>query len=753
MIKMMLALTRIVQEVSMMEEPSAQVRKIVDSISDVIHIDVCSLYRKNQLGEMVLLDSHGLVTSQAVKIPANKGLVGLVANSRHPVNISNAPAHPDYYFVPNIHEEQFPSFCGIPLVRLGEVIGVLVVQSRSPTRLDDADEAFLVTLGSHLALIVAAISPMISVLNRENLRVSGFSGAPGIGIGSVHLCARNCLNDVALTKSRDPLLEVEKWHQLLAQTRAQIKLEQASISLDYTDNVSGIFEAYLMLLSDPALSERILSEIRGGQSLPSALKLSFQYFSGLFRAMEDPYLKARHEDMSHLGNKLYQVWLSENNDLQINDGPVPDEGQVILSGAQISVSDIASIPIEKLAGIVCFNGSVLSHTAVLANALGIPAVMGVGEIKGLKVSERIILDGNTGQIIRSPSELLLEEYQKLVTREQSFTHELDKLRDLPARTQDAVKIRLLTNTGLLADIKPGLKNGAEGVGLYRTEIPFMVRQSFPSEEEQIEVYRDVFAAYQGKPVYVRTLDIGGDKQLPYYPITNEENPALGWRGIRFSLDNIQLLMTQVRAIIRSAEGRENLHILLPMISCTQELNQFLALLDDACKQLYDEGLNIVKPRVGVMVEVPAVTSQLQYWKQKIDFVSIGSNDLSQYLLAVDRNNPRVAKRFDHVHPAVLHEIYRIVNSARDCELPLNLCGEMASDPVAVLLLLGMGVRSLSMSSSKLPRIKWLIRSVSITQAEEFLKQALEQDNVESIRALGAKTLKSLGLGALLNTDT
>ena len=339
-----------------------------------------------------------------------------------------------------------------------------------------------------------------------------------------------------------------------------------------------------------------------------------------------------------------------------------------------------------------------------------------------------------------------------MTREQSFTHELDKLRDLPARTQDAVKIRLLTNTGLLADIKPGLKNGAEGVGLYRTEIPFMVRQSFPSEEEQIEVYRDVFAAYQGKPVYVRTLDIGGDKQLPYYPITNEENPALGWRGIRFSLDNIQLLMTQVRAIIRSAEGRESLHILLPMISCTQELNQFLSLLDDACKQLYDEGLNIVKPRVGVMVEVPAVTSQLQYWKHKIDFVSIGSNDLSQYLLAVDRNNPRVAKRFDHVHPAVLHEIYRIVNTARECGLPLNLCGEMASDPVAVLLLLGMGVRSLSMSSSKLPRIKWLIRSVSIMQAEDFLKQALEQDNVESIRSLGAKTLKALGLAALLNTD-
>jgi len=747
---MMLALTRIVQEVSLMDEPSDQVRKIVDSISEVIHIDVCSLYRKNQLGEMVLLDSHGLVTSTAIKIPANKGLVGLVANSRHPLNISNAPAHPDNYFIPGIQEECYPSFCGIPLVRFGEVIGVLVVQSRNPTRLDDNDEAFLVTLGSHLALIVAAISPMVKQLESNNLRVAGFSGAPGIGIGSVHLCVRNCLN-VTIGKCKDPLLEVEKWRQLVSQTRLQIKAEQDSISLDYSDNVSGIFEVYLMLLSDPALSEKILSEIRAGHNLPSAIKLSTQYFSSLFRAMEDPYLKARHEDMTHLGNKLYQVWLSDKSSLQTDDFPA-DDGPIVLAGAQISVSDIASIPIEKLAAIVCFDGSVLSHTAVLANAIGVPAVMGVGEIKGLKTSELVIVDGNTGQVIRSPNELLLTEYEKLVTREKSFSHELDKLRDLPAQTSDKVRIRLMTNTGLLADIKPGVKNGAEGVGLYRTEIPFMVRQSFPSEDEQIEVYRNVFSAYQGRPVYVRTLDIGGDKQLPYFPITNEENPALGWRGIRFSLDNIQLLMTQIRAIIRSAQGRDNLHILLPMISCTQELDQFLSLLDDACKQLYDEGLNFEKPPVGVMVEVPAVTSQLHYWKHKIDFVSIGSNDLSQYLLAVDRNNPRVAKRFDHVHPAVLHEINRIVHTARECRLPLNLCGEMASDPVAVLLLLGMGVRSLSMSSSKLPRIKWLIRSVSIQAAENFLQQALAQDNVESIRSLGASTLKNMGLSALLNSD-
>ncbi|WP_145999043.1 phosphoenolpyruvate--protein phosphotransferase [Oceanicoccus sp. KOV_DT_Chl] len=475
--------------------------------------------------------------------------------------------------------------------------------------------------------------------------------------------------------------------------------------------------------------------------------MSIHYFSEVFRAMDDPYLKARHEDIQHLGNKIFNAWRGNNDAAKALAGI---DGPVVLVGEMVSVSDIAAIPVEYLAGIVCFAGSGLSHTGVLANAMGVPAVMGVGDFCSLQGGEQIIVDGDDGRIIIQPSKAVVREFNKLITKQQALSEKLSELHDQPATTMDGHRVRLFTNTGLLADITPGLKNGAEGVGLYRTEIPFMIRDSFPTEDEQVNVYQQVFAAYAGKPVYIRTLDIGGDKQLPYFPITNEENPALGWRGIRFSLDNVQLIMTQVRAMIRSAEDAGDLHILLPMISSTNELDTFIKLLDDACAQLSSEGFAIRRPKVGVMVEVPAAISQLPFWAKKLDFISIGSNDLSQYLLALDRNNSRVADRYDHLHPAVLHEINRIVKVARAHDLALSLCGEMASDTAAVILLVGMGVRTLSMSAAKLPSIKWAIRSLSVAKAEAVLQQALTLENVSEIRALLAKNIAELEFSELVH---
>src|SRR5690606_11811420 len=310
-----------------------------------------------------------------------------------------------------------------------------------------------------------------------------------------------------------------------------------------------------------------------------------QYFADLFAAMEDPYLRARQEDIHHLGNKLFRT-LQGTSNLQLEKVALLD--QIVLVGDQVSVSDIAAVPRAQLVGIICFSGSGLSHTAVLANALGVPAVMGVGLLKSMRNRERFIVDGNSGQIVRYPNEMLVNEFQRLINEEKQLTDKLAALRNLPAVTPDGFEVRMFTNSGLLADLSPGLRHGAEGIGLYRTEIPFMVRDSFPSEEDQIGVYTQVFKAYEGKPVYMRTLDVGGDKQLPYFPIDNEDNPALGWRGIRFSLDNSQLLMTQVRAMLRAAGTDGDLHILLPMISAAEELNDFNQLLTEALQQLQQE---------------------------------------------------------------------------------------------------------------------------------------------------------------------
>lgn len=741
-----LELTNVIRDVALVESPDEQVRQLVDSVSRAIGVDVCSLYRADDAGTMVLLASHGLVATQPVEVPAGKGLVGLVARNRHVINIEDAPNHPEYLYLPHTREERFRSFCGAPLVRFGQVVGVLVVQSTTPNRLSDEHEAFLTTLAAHLALLIDAMIPPARPAAPNNVRVEGVSGAPGIGIGAVKLCSSGSLDEVVDGRCDDPEQEIEQWRRLIEDTRRSIRAEQASLGSRLAQSVSGIFDAYQMMLSDESLSERVESGIREGSTLLTSLRSSVDFFANFFLALDDPYLKARHEDIRHLGDKLYQVWSGGHRK---DDSVAGGTGPVVLAGPQISASDIAGVPSGQLAGIICYEGSSLSHTAVLANALGIPAVLGTGDIKELASGERMIVDGNVGQLIRHPSDAVVHEFEQLMRRAQTFVTQLAELRDLPATTRDGVRIRLLTNTGLLADIMPGLRNGAEGVGLYRTEIPFMVRQSFPTEDEQVEVYRKVFAAYRGRPVYVRTLDIGADKQLPYFPLGREDNPALGWRGIRFTLDNVQLLMTQVRAIMRAAQGDAQVRVLLPMISSSGELNAFRQLLADACQQLGQEGHAIRRPEMGAMLEVPAAISQLPLWRDRIDFISIGSNDLSQYLLALDRNNARVAKRYDHVHPGVLLEIQRIVAIAQRCRLPLSLCGEMASDPVAVLLLIGMGIRTLSTSSAQLPRIKWLIRSVSLAQSRELLNAALRQDSAEAIRRLGRQMISDAGLHELL----
>ena len=740
----LLELTRLQKEVLELGTPAEQVRKIVESVSEIVGTDVCTLYLVGPNDDMILMASHGLTQTGPVTIPAGKGLVGLAARSRHPINVARASEHPDFYYVEGTAEERFQSFCGIPLVRYGKVIGVLVVQSRDAEALSPENEGFLVTLSSQLAHIVADM-PQAMQAGHVNTYVRGVRGSTGIGIGTGVLCDHGDLFSVPDEPCPDVETALQQWRELIRTVQLEIKREESTMNALVSDSVSSIFHTYSSLLADQALGNKVETEIRNGNWLPGALRKSIQYFADLFLSMEDPYLRARHEDIHHLGNKLY-VSLKGNSVLS---QAMEDIDQVILIGGEVSISDIASVPSDKLAGIICFAGSSMSHTAVLANALGVPAVMGVGPLKHLRNRERFIVDGNSGQIVRYPNDMLCAEFQRLMDEERQLLSKLTTLRDLPALTPDGHEVRLLTNSGLLADLSPGLRHGAQGIGLYRTEIPFLVRDSFPSEDEQIQVYRQVFEAYQDKPVYMRTLDVGGDKQLPYFPITGEDNPALGWRGIRFTLDNIQLLMTQVRAMLRAAGSTGQLHILLPMVSATDELTAFNQLLQEALEQLCHEREDVRRPRVGIMVEVPASIAQLQFWARHIDFVSIGSNDLSQYLLALDRNNSRVASRYDTLHPAVLHELLRVVRTAREFELPLSLCGEMAADPLAVILLLGMGIDTLSMSATKLPRIKYLIRALPWQRAQDVLQQCLLLDNVHDIRALLHTSLMELQLHELV----
>ena len=735
----MLELTSIMQRAGHAKTPEEQVRIIVDAISAALGTDVCSLYIPCASGDMVLVASHGLNTRHPIVLPQGSGLVGRITTARHSINIIDPDSEPDYFYLPHSREEQFHSFCGVPLVKQGRVVGVLVVQSRRREILDAQGEAFLSTLASHLALLVDNLpDPAVpAVIGNETIQ--GLAGAPGLAMGRARKVATGDLRSVTEGHCGDPVLAMQQWQTLKAEVITDLMRERHVVEMSLGQSLSTIFDAYRMLLEDPAFTNRIEREIHDGSDLPWALRNTVQFFSEQFLDMEDPYLRARHEDIEQLGDKVYQTWLGDKESTANADL----DSEFVLIGNNIGVSDIVSLPAEQLLAIVCSSGAALSHIAIFANALGIPAVMGLQETRPIADGEYLIVDGDLGQLIRDPSDSLIAEYRELINSRRNLERQLEAEKDLRARTRDGVDMQLMANSGLQADIMPGLRRGADGIGLFRTEVPFMARQGLPSEEEQVAVYRQVIDAYGDKPVYMRTLDIGGDKPLPYLPHVVEENPALGWRGVRFTLDNVQLLVTQLRAIVRAAGGRESVHVLFPMVSMTEELDRCLELLDDACRQLAQEGYPCLRPRVGVMLEVPGAVSLLPFWRERLDFISIGSNDLSQYLLAIDRNSPVVGKLYDPLHPAVIHEIARIVNVANKLGLPVSVCGEIASDPVAVVLLIGLGVRQLSMSSARLPLIRSLVRSISMQSAQDLVQQAMTRDTASGIRHLCLEYLGGL----------
>ncbi len=463
----------------------------------------------------------------------------------------------------------------------------------------------------------------------------------------------------------------------------------------------------------------------------------------VFENMSDPYYRARGEDVRNIGNRLLNALLGKRPSLPA------DSSAIVLVGELIGITDIAQYPSEQLAGIICMQGSALSHTALLACGLGIPAVMGTGTITGLKEGGAVAVDGHRGHVDLNPDPLLRQEIQQIIRHQRISEQRFQAVIDQPAQTLDGFRVQLMANIGLLADIDAGLERGAEGVGLYRSEFPFMVHPNFPREEEQCQNYRHLLQSYYPRPVTIRTLDIGGDKPLPYFPF-QEENPGLGWRGIRFSLDNRPIFMTQLRAMLRASSGYSNLQILLPMVSRVDEVTQTLTLLNVAMEQLQREGHCVDRPKLGIMVEVPAAIPLLPFFAPYIDFISIGSNDLSQYLLALDRNNARVSCRFDHLHPAVLHSLMIVMKAAKRLRLKVCLCGEMASDPLAVMLLLGMGLQVLSMSSFNLPKIKFLIRHLKRNETQRWLKQALLLDHEQKVRDLLSAALKTRQLDDLLS---
>ena len=671
-----------------------------------------------------------------VRLAMREGLVGLVAAREEPLNLENADKHPNFAYFEETGESPFHSFLGVPIIHHRKVLGVLVLQEESQRKFGDEEEAFVVTVCAQLSGAIAhaeatgALRQLASAgrgKSREAL-FRGIPSSPGVGIGRVVLVSDTA--DLAAVPERfikDSSAEIEIFRTALESAKEDMRNLGEGLESKLSSEEMALFEVYIRMLDDRSLGGEVIAAIIAGQAAQSAWSSVILKHVRTFQKMDDPYLRERAADVNDLGKRVLG-YLQRNQKKSL---PLPR--RIILVGEDLSASALADIPVSRLVGIVSVKGSSNSHMAIVGRALGVPTVMGAVDLPWAEMEgHELIIDGFSGDVISRASRSMRRVYLERQREEKQLAKDLEKLRDIPCVTPDGVPLSLWMNTGLRQDIAIALKSSAQGVGLYRTEIPFLMRSSFPTEDEQTVIYREQLQGFAPQPVTMRTLDIGGDKDLPYFPI-EEENPFLGWRGIRISLDHPEIFLAQIRAMLRASEGLNNLRIMLPMISSVPELDSALELIDRAYNELLqEEGYSIQRPQVGAMIEVPAAVYQVKELGRKVDFLSVGTNDLTQYLLAVDRNNPRVANLYHALHPSVLRALKIIYEQATAVNCQISVCGEVAGDPIGAVVLLGLGYENLSMSANSLLKVKSMLNQVSKSEARILAKRALRMSDASSV---------------------
>ena len=514
--------------------------------------------------------------------------------------------------------------------------------------------------------------------------------------------------------SSDRRAELKAFREALASVRSDIQQVAENLEEELGPEDRALFGVYLSILDDSALGGEVAALIKAGEWAQGALSQVMLRHIRHFERMEHSYLRERAVDVRDLGTRVLG-YLQDANRQEVD---YPDA--TVLVAEELTASALGEIPREKLVGIVSMRGSANSHTAILARAMSIPAVVGVEELPLKQLPDRqLVVDGYNGRVYVNPHPDLLSRFEGLLAEDEALFEELAPLAEQPAATSDGHAVPLWVNTGVAADVQRAREFGAEGVGLYRTEVSFLLRDRFPSEEEQRQLYREQLEALHPSPVTMRTLDIGGDKALPYFPI-EESNPFLGWRGIRVTLDHPEIFLTQIRAMLKANERLDNLRILLPMVTAIDELRSARELILRCHSEVMSEGFSAALPPIGVMIEVPAAVYLAGPLAEEADFLSVGSNDLTQYLLAVDRGNARVADLYQALHPAVLAALRDIIDAAHHHNKSVSICGELAGDPRAAPLLVAMGFDQLSMNAGSLSVIKRVLSAFSRDELSQLM---------------------------------
>jgi phosphotransferase system enzyme I (PtsP) len=712
----------------MAEPASAQARldKLVMLIAANMVAEVCSVYLRRAGNIYELFATEGLNPGAVhrTRMKEGEGLVGLVGETAEPINLSDAPHHPRFSYRPETGEDPYRSFLGVPIVRGGQVYGVLTVQNRTARLYDEEEVEALQTVAMVLAEIVAHGGLFdTSELDEPELRADrprAFHGealSDGIAIGGVVLHEPRV--KVERLIADDPQAELARLDKALDQLRASVDRMLASSELDLTGESREVIEAYRLFAQDQGWQQKLRDAVRTGLTAEAAVERVQDELRLRIARTGDTMLRERLHDFEDLARRL-QRHLDGHVELHRE---LPKDSVVI--ARSMGPAELLDYQRDSLIGLVLEEVAPTSHVAIVARAMGIPLV---GNVEGISDSARagdlVVLDGETGEAhLRAPPEIVRAFTTRRSLRDQRAA-QMAQVRDLPAVTKDGVHIRLMMNAGLLIDMPHMSECGADGVGLFRTELQFMIGETMPRLPDQIAFYRAVLDAAGDKPVVFRTLDLGGDKILPYGRWEREQNPALGWRALRIALDRPALLRYQVRALLTAAEGRI-LRILLPMVSDVAEFNSARALVDRELERARLLGQPQPKQTlVGSMLEVPALMFMLPQLLRSADFVSIGSNDLMQFVFAMDRTNPRVSRRYDALNPAALTLIRQIVHSAAEAGGDVSLCGEIAGKPLEAMALVGVGLRILSMQPANIGAIRLMVRSIDTREVAEFVDRMI-----------------------------
>lgn len=711
-------------------EPQERLDRIVRQIANNMVAEVCSVYVLRSDGVLELYATEGL-NKDAVhlaQLKMGQGLVGTIAASAQSLNLSDAQAHPAFRYLPETGEEIYHSFLGVPILRAGRSLGVLVVQNKAQRNYREDELEALETTAMVLAEMIATgelkkiTRPGLELDLTRPVSIEGDSYSEGIGLGYVvlhepRIVVTNLLNE-------DSETEIRRLADALGSLRISIDdmLSRREVAMEGEHR--DVLETYRMFAHDQGWVRRMEEAIHNGLTAEAAVEKVQSDTKARMMRLTDPYLRERMHDFDDLANRLLRQLTGFSPHSAAEGFP----NDAIVFARAMGAAELLDYPRANLRGLVLEEGAVTSHVVIVARAMGIAVVgQAAGAVALAENGDPVIIDGDDGKVHVRPVADLQRAYEEKVKLRAKRQEQFRALRDVEPLTKDGHRIKLQMNAGLLVDLPQLADSGADGIGLFRTELQFMISSTMPKGEEQESFYRNVLKQAAGRPVTFRTLDIGGDKVVPYFRSQEEENPALGWRAIRLSLDRPGLLRTQLRALLKAASGAE-LKMMLPMVTEVSEIRQVRELMQKEIQHISKFGHQLPKKlQFGAMLEVPALLWQLDELMDEVDFVSVGSNDLFQFAMAVDRGNARVSDRFDVLGRPFLRILRDIVRASERNKTPVTLCGEMASKPLSAMALLGIGFRSISMSPTSIGPVKAMLLGLDIGRLSEVLTAALDDD--------------------------